>query len=237
MTCGVGQCELVWYVRTRPAVRDAFARIWGTKRLLSSFDGFNVFLPWHHGLRKTEAGWLHADHGHARQGLHAIQGFVALTDQDATTGGLHVVPGSHHLHGTWVTEDHPGSPHDFCRVDPRGLGSGLLRLTQQLVTCRAGDLVLWDSRCAHCNTPAPERPSSPEGELLRVAVYVCMVPKHWASEEHLRCRRRAYREGASCNHWPLFSEADFEGYFQGNGLGFEVRCLEEAEDGRDELIS
>eukprot|EP00418_Pyrodinium_bahamense_P026795 CAMPEP_0179139324 /NCGR_PEP_ID=MMETSP0796-20121207/66632_1 /TAXON_ID=73915 /ORGANISM="Pyrodinium bahamense, Strain pbaha01" /LENGTH=393 /DNA_ID=CAMNT_0020838753 /DNA_START=67 /DNA_END=1248 /DNA_ORIENTATION=- len=233
---GAGQSELVWYVRTRPSVRAAFAKIWGTDSLISSFDGFNVFLPWHHGFKKTQAGWLHTDQGHAKRGLHTIQGFVALTDQDATTGGLHVIPGSHHLHEDWVTADHPGSPHDFCMVDrPRGHGSALLHLPQQLVTCKAGDLVLWDSRCVHCNTPALEQPTTPEGELLRVAVYVCMMPKSLASECDLLRRRVAYNEGLSSNHWPLFSHDDFE-IFRGNALDFQVKSLEDTDDGRQDLV-
>lgn len=231
---GAGQSELVWYVRTRPNVREAFGRIWGTDCLISAFDGFNVFLPWHHGFKKTQIGWLHSDQGHAKQGLHAIQGFVSLTDQNATTGGLHVIPGSHHSHVDWVTEDTPGSPNDFCMVG-NGYGEALLHLPQQLVSCNVGDLVLWDSRCVHCNTVALEQPTTPEGELLRVVVYVCMLPKSLASKADLKRRKLAYDEGISSNHWPVLGQDDFE-LFRGNGLGFRGKSLMETDDGRQDLI-
>eukprot|EP00928_Gymnodinium_smaydae_P079408 TRINITY_DN63346_c0_g1_i1.p1 TRINITY_DN63346_c0_g1~~TRINITY_DN63346_c0_g1_i1.p1 ORF type:complete len:391 (+),score=31.11 TRINITY_DN63346_c0_g1_i1:53-1174(+) len=235
--CGAGQSELAWYVRTRPRVKEAFARIWATESLVTSFDGFNVFLPWHHGCgEKTKGGWLHADQGHAKQGLSAIQGFVALIDQDCTTGGLHVIPGSHHCHADWVTAKHPGSTHDFCHIEPRTeYGRGLLRLPQQLVSCRAGDLVLWDSRCVHCNTPALEQPTTPVNELLRVSVYVCMLPKRNETAEDLARRKAAYEEGLSSNHWPIFDQSYYE-MFQGNGYGFKVKPLDATDDGRRHLI-
>jgi len=57
---GAGNCDAVWFCRTRPRVREAFEQIWGTNQLISSFDGFNVFLPWHHGRPdcKTQSGWI-----------------------------------------------------------------------------------------------------------------------------------------------------------------------------------
>jgi len=234
---GAGQSEVVWFARTRPSVKDVFARIWGTRNLMSSFDGLNVFLPWHHlgHTAKTEAGWLHADQGDQRHGLATIQGFVSLTDQDATTGGLHVIPSSPHLHETWA-RGHPGSVHNFCMIDPRSFGRELLLMPQQLVTCKAGDLVLWDSRIVHCNTPALQEPTTPENELLRVALYVCLTPKTLASPADLALRLQAYNEGVSCNHWPLFSQQEFEKCFRANSFGFHVTNLDEATDGRRDLI-
>merc|ERR1712107_64463 len=137
--------------------------------------------------------------------------------------------GSHHLHESWVSED-----HDFVQVPHE---NPLRRLPQKLVTCKAGDIVLWDSRCVHCNTPAVEPPTSPEGELLRVCVYTCMVPKSRADDETLRARREAYEQGMSCNHWPIFREGDLPMFR--NCLpfhNFTVRDLDEADDGRKELV-
>jgi len=204
---------------------------------MSSYDGFNVFLPWHHLGRatKTEAGWLHADQGDQMPGLVTVQGFISLTDQDATTGGLHVIPSSHHLHEKWV-KGHPGGVNNFCMIDPRRHGRELLFMPQQLVSCKAGDLVLWYSRLAHCNTPALQQPATPDNELLRVALYVCLTPKSLASPADLARRLEAYNEGVSCNHWPLFSQQEFDQYFRANSLGFQVKNIDEATDGRRDLI-
>lgn len=42
---GAGQSEVAWFCRTRPAVKQAFARIWATDDLLSAFDGFLQHFP------------------------------------------------------------------------------------------------------------------------------------------------------------------------------------------------
>jgi len=224
---------------------ETFQKIWGVEGLLSSFDGFNVFLPWHHagdgfeGLEgsKTQSGWLHCDQGAAKHGLHTIQSFVALTDHDASTGGLQVIPRSHHCHEDWVATEFAKMPdRDFCMVDPHGKGGALLRLPQKLVTCKAGDIVLWDSRTVHCSTPALEQPTTPEGELLRVAAYVCMMPKSLASKQNLECRKNAYLHGLSSNHWPLFSEEEYSMFMGGSDPFFKAKKLEDCDDGRQSLI-
>jgi len=232
---GAGQSEVVWLARTRPAVKEAFAMVWGTDELISAFDGFNVFLPWHYGFRKTDDGWLHVDQGYAKRGLNAVQGFVSLTDQDATTGGLCVIPGSHHRHSEWVTAQN--GYHDFVSVPHWESGKKLLVLPQQLVTCKAGDLVLWDSRCVHCNTPATVQPTTPEGELLRVAIYVCMTKKSSASTADLQRRRQAYTMGVSSNHHPVFSELEFEYFRSSTGIVPPPPSLESTTDGRQHLIA
>jgi len=234
---GAGNCDAVWFCRTRPRVREAFEQIWGTNQLISSFDGFNVFLPWHHGRPecKTQSGWMHADQGPGRQGLHAIQGFVALTAQGARTGGLQVIPASHHTHNAWVTEPTFARDHDFCMVQQAlPISAPLLQQQTRLVHCQAGDLVLWDSRTVHCNTPAQTHPTSAQNELLRVAMYTCLVPRAWASDAELQLRRRAYDNGYSCNHWPIFPASEMQNF--DNAWGFQVTPFDQSQDGRGDLI-
>merc|ERR1711879_407068 len=112
--------------------------IWGTQDLLTSFDGINIFRPWHYGFQKTFGGWFHVDQGRTKEGLHAVQGFVSLYDQHERTGGLVVVPGSHKRHAEVIASAE--DDRDFVALteeDP------ILRMRRQLVTCQAGDLVLW----------------------------------------------------------------------------------------------
>lgn len=63
---GVGQSDFVWAARLLPRVRQAFRAIWRTDDLLVSFDGANLFLPWHRSKKatvqeKTRGGWFHVD--------------------------------------------------------------------------------------------------------------------------------------------------------------------------------
>ncbi len=105
-----------------------------------------------------------------------MQGLVSLFDADEHTGGLCVVPKSHLLHR--LVLEHCPSDRDHVRFNdgPRGPYPGFDELPQLLVACNAGDLVLWDSRTFHCNTPALATPRDTQGELLRAVAYVCMTP-------------------------------------------------------------
>lgn len=64
---GIGQSEFLWYLRLMPKVKQVFAQIWNTADLLTSFDGANIFRPWHSPFAdeyaKTEGGWFHVDQG------------------------------------------------------------------------------------------------------------------------------------------------------------------------------
>jgi len=88
-----------------------------------------------------------------------------------------VIPGSHHKHDALFDGKGNRDKGDFVRVDrfnPRlGLEAPIL------VAARAGDLLLWDSRTVHCNTPALEDgdPIQSQPELLRVVAYICMMPR------------------------------------------------------------
>jgi len=196
---GIGHSDFLWFVRTRPAVRQAFERIWNTSELLVSFDGANVFRPWHHGFAKTVCGWWHTDQGAGRVGRQAVQGLVSIYAANARTGGLTVVPQSHLRHRE-VVEDQQNPSVDYCTV--RSYEPLMQELPQKLVTCEAGDLILWDSRLVHANAPAPQEPVGPADRLLRAVAYVCMVPQAFASSAIREGRRAAYEHGFVTSHWP-----------------------------------
>jgi len=147
------------------------------------------------------------DQGRLKLGKHAVQGLVSLYDASSRTGGLCVVPGSHRAHRDLVSyaamndADYVAVPEPNFNPAVRGA---------RLVSCNAGDLVLWDSRTVHCNTPSPDpQPSANDGapeqdhcELLRAVGYVCMTPRRWASQDTLRMRRRAFAAKVGSTHWP-----------------------------------
>jgi len=214
---GFGHSRLAWYVRTLPRVKRAFEVIWNTGSLITSFDGGNIFRP--HNIpglgqrsARTRSGWWHVDQGRQKQGRCSVQGFVSLTRANSHTGGLCVVPGSHRGHDELMSyaamndNDYVAVPEPACNPAIRGA---------VLVGCEPGDMVLWDSRTIHCNTPTltppslqleHDRESQPETtcvtELLRAVVYVCMTPKCWASRSTLRDRRLAFAAGIGSTHWP-----------------------------------
>eukprot|EP01084_Bolivina_argentea_P159623 277982_1 len=171
---GAGQCDLQWFIRTRPRVIKAFADIWSSQDIyckqgikfdyktdiITSMDGFSVFRPWYlknidgASKWKTQSGWYHIDQNIARTpGIETIQGIVSLYDQDKSTGSTAFVPGSH----KWVKQLLPNlniykSARDFVMIPKKKLDGTYKK--KILLCCKAGDLVLWDARTIHCNSPA-----------------------------------------------------------------------------------
>jgi hypothetical protein len=127
-----------------------------------------------------------------------VQGLVTLYDVDARTGGFCVIPGSH-LHHDALLDAAKAGDRNFVPV-PRDFP--VLSEAQVIPVCKAGDMVLWDSRSIHCNTPAIAPPTANTGELLRMVGYVCMTPRRLATEEVLSTRVKIFERGLSTSHWP-----------------------------------
>jgi len=153
---GFGQSDFMWHLRLLPRVKTSFASIWETDDLLVSFDGGNAFRPWQRNNDWiTDGGWYHVDQNYyrpKRQGRVCVQGLVTLTDANESTGGLVVVPGSHKEHRS-MCERIPIAKAVGDYV-PIPLTDPVLAHGSRLICAKAGDLILWDSRTVHCNTPA-----------------------------------------------------------------------------------
>ncbi|CAM9360576.1 unnamed protein product, partial [Ectocarpus fasciculatus] len=201
---GIQQSDMLWFIRMLPKVKESFAQIFGTDDLLTSYDGGNIFRPWHakgaEEYAKTEQGWWHVDQGHLLRGRHAVQGLVTLTDATAETGGFCVVPGSHKYHDELMDTLNRRSEKNFVFVPP---SFHALQERQILPLCQAGDMVLWDSRTIHCNTSSLVQPTTlPKNELLRAVGYVCMTPASKATPEVIEKRRLIFEQGDGTTHWP-----------------------------------
>mmetsp|Transcript_6700 Transcript_6700/g.17260 ORF Transcript_6700/g.17260 Transcript_6700/m.17260 type:complete len:359 (+) Transcript_6700:407-1483(+) len=210
---GMGHSEFAWHLRTQPRVQEAFAAVWGTAKLLTSFDGGNAFRPWSgpggHAEWKTHGGWFHVDQAPSKRDRCCVQGLVPFTDATEYTGGLVVIPGSHRDFASMADRNHRLARGDFISVpkeDPI-LHSG----PAMLVCADAGDLIMWDSRTVHCNTPglSPLPPPDLKAaeleepvQLLRIVGYVCMTPVAWAPAEVLESRRQAFKTKTGTSHWP-----------------------------------
>lgn len=212
---GIGQSDFMWTTRLLPKVKQAFAAIWDTGDLLVSFDGANAFRPWRYRPEwRTNGGWYHIDQNALRprrQGKICVQGVVTFTAANEHTGGLVVVPGSHHDHeGVCQRSKHAEHAGDYLRLhghDPVLADADCAAL----VCAEPGDLLLWDSRTVHCNTPAlaadeDESPASAasleERELLRLAAYVCMTPGILATPEVAKARQGLFQRNCTTTHWP-----------------------------------
>mmetsp|Transcript_19136 Transcript_19136/g.32030 ORF Transcript_19136/g.32030 Transcript_19136/m.32030 type:complete len:190 (-) Transcript_19136:1960-2529(-) len=143
---------------------------------------------------------MHVDQGRTLRGKQCIQGLVTLTDVSEGTGGFCCIPGSHHHHDELMDTCVPVSNNDNYVKIPGDFHG--LTAEQVLPRCKAGDMILWDSRTFHCSTPALVIPTIEPDQLLRMASYVCMVPADLANEEIIEKRVDMYRCNITGTHWP-----------------------------------
>lgn len=200
---GIGQSEAQWFVRSRPAVKKAFAAVWGTDDLLVSFDGMCLWRPWH--IRpewKTRGGWLHVDqHPIGRPGMQCIQGLVNLLPMSSNIGGNVLVPGSHKDHAQIPTKYSSRLQKIATEVDHfRYPANDPLISGPSTVHLEPGDLLLWDSRTIHCSGPG-EGHSEAEPRLVRAVSLVCMMPRSRTSSDVLEQRKAAPAGLVSTTNW------------------------------------
>ncbi|MBI81180.1 MAG: hypothetical protein CMD85_04070 [Gammaproteobacteria bacterium] len=212
---GIGHSKSQWYLRSIPNVKKAFAKIWGTEDLLTSFDGVSLWRPWNINPQwKTESGqtWFHIDqHPISRPGKQCVQGLVNLLPTSEEIGGNVMVPGSHKFFKNIPQEyeerlaklplgvDHFRFPND----DPK-LSS------QKPIMCHmeVGDMLLWDSRTIHCSNSGTSL-SKGTKELVRAASLICMMPKEKSNPEVIKRRREAVKKVISTTNWSdKFRNAD-----------------------------
>jgi hypothetical protein len=82
------------------------------------------------------------------------------------------------------------------------------RAIGKLVQCQSGDLVLWDSRLVHCNSPSivpEERDPNQPVDLLRIVAYVSMSPTTFIrgqTVDQFRKKRKLYAQNnCTLSHW------------------------------------
>jgi len=207
-TCGVGQSDAQWYIRTRPPVREVFENIWNTKELLTSFDGFAAWRPWHANevasQWKTSSSWFHVDQNPATNvGKECFQAQVTLTSATPQTGGFTCIPGSHKM----FPEFH--EPFKKCnqklwRLNFKGIRKHPVQKMDRIqVCCEAGDMIVWDSRTMHASTCAFEEPNTSPNELLRCTSFICMTPRLQSlTESFLGKRAAAVSNYVTTSHVP-----------------------------------
>lgn len=156
----------VWRARQEPGVLDAFSLLWGTDKLIASFDGINFTLPT--SARAPWKAWPHIDQSPYRTGLQCAQGIINFSPNGPKDGGLVVLKGSHKLtesyfechekdQKTWGSTDWFGfTPEQVEWFKERGC--------EEIKVCAdPGDLIVWDSRTMHHNVV-------PEGDQTRALV-------------------------------------------------------------------
>ena len=185
-TNGLGQSDFQWYLRTRDNIKNIWERLYDTKELVVSFDGFSVFLD----KKQKPKYWLHVDQGNSEKQL-SIQGaynFLPVNESDA---GFVVVPDSHK---TFTNEnDKKGNFILLDKDDPHRERAVKLIIPPNC-------FVLWNSKTVHANT-GMSKPK--KQELNRLTSYIAFFPKKDRNKEILKKRTEGYKNGHNCSHWAI----------------------------------
>eukprot|EP01087_Luapelamoeba_hula_P006035 TRINITY_DN16188_c0_g1_i1.p1 TRINITY_DN16188_c0_g1~~TRINITY_DN16188_c0_g1_i1.p1 ORF type:complete len:378 (+),score=58.36 TRINITY_DN16188_c0_g1_i1:52-1134(+) len=203
-----GHSEFLWFVRGVPNVQRVYQRVWDTENLITSYDGFCMFRPAEYNDKwLTATGWYHIDqNGITKPSKTCVQGFVNFYDAGPTDGGLVVVPKSPTIFNSLFKNPAYAKSGDFVRMQNAVWSYEAAALSPIKVCAKAGDMVLWDSRTIHCNTPPTTfRPIPADGSVLplrRLVAYVCMTPASRLTPELIYQRQNAYEFGHTSTHWP-----------------------------------
>ena len=196
----IGHTRFAW--ECRKACISIFERIYGTNKLLTSFDGGNFLHPnvvkhqFYIDRISTNGtpNWLHLDQLHPQlQEDHFYQGIVNLLDNGPSSGGLIVVEGSHH-HFNQYYKTHPltGLSTDHYDII---YDCELQKLPLLKICAKPGQLILWDSRTIHCNC-------YPADDHRRMCTYVSMAPRSKATQEELTKRIEFFENRIMTSHAP-----------------------------------
>ncbi|ROW00090.1 hypothetical protein VSDG_03550 [Cytospora chrysosperma] len=204
----IGHEAFVWKIRSQSKILEAFAQLWDTDDLIASFDGINVSLPINEKTGRTDieptAAWPHMDQNPRRPDRFELyQGIANLAPSGPDDGGLVLLKGSHLLHadhyaaiGGFRAEQDGGETENQYQFTADDVAWYKSRGCEEVKVCAGeGDLIVWDSRLIHWN-------SSPVGEQIRFATYVCYCPRSFMSEEDMACKLELFRQRKGTTHWP-----------------------------------
>lgn len=207
-------------IDARIACKNVFRDLYGTDKLVSSFDGvafnpppktfkFDSVQDWQNrkfdvfGGSGPKAGqlrysWLHIDKTKKNTDT-AFQGGLCLDDQDEADNVFEVMPGSHKYFNEILDMTGGECPRNFRKLDTRAIS--FLRekgLDSIRVPLRKGDIVLWDSRSVHASAPAVRSGQT----KVRSVAFVCMMPSDKCNPKDIEKRNKAVTEGRTSAHWP-----------------------------------
>ena len=192
----VGHTDFVWTVRK--GCYSAFSELWKNDDLVCSFDGA-CFLS-----NRRGKPWVHCD---ASMQNTTYQGFYNIRRCGSKDGGLLLLENSHLIFDKYLKRH----PADFIMgYSPIDFNDKYVKRCHPIkICCNAGELVIWDGRMLHCNTPTLK-----DGRL-RMCVYVSMQPKELLTEGEIRKRREWYKKGKMTGHWcygPLLKQNSYRTY-------------------------
>jgi ectoine hydroxylase-related dioxygenase (phytanoyl-CoA dioxygenase family) len=192
--------KFMWEARMEPGVLDVFSELWGTDKLLVSFDSLNVTFP-NRTDKPRKGNWEHVDQSPLRRGLHCVQGIINISPSGPEDGGLTVIPESHkHTEEFFdtATDKTKWTNMDLYLLNAEELAWFANKgLKPYKVCAKPGDLIIWDSRLIHYGAEPTEKSNQ-----IRTVIYSSYTPAAWASADQLQVKKEVFENWGGTTHWP-----------------------------------
>lgn len=201
---GVGHAQVSWDIRQNINIIDIFAHFWNCNKedLLVSFDGFSLHLPpeitnkgWFRGNT-----WYHTDQSYTKPDFKCIQSFITGLDINPDDATLTIMEGSNKYHSEFRDVYNITDKTDWYRLTDEQYQFYYDKGCQiKYIKCPKGSLVLWDSRTIHCGIEPTKKRSEP---TIRSIIYLCYMPRHFATKKDLEKKKKAFNDLRTTNHYP-----------------------------------
>lgn len=208
----IGHLQAAWDVRQHEKIIGIFAALWGTKDLLTSFDGLSISFPPEvtgKGWARKDSLWLHSDTSFCypdsakeKSEYSCVQSWFTPVEVREGDAALAFLEGSHRYHRQFGTSRGIKDKSDWYKLSEEEVKvyTGEYNCSLRKITCPAGSIVLWDSRTIHCG-------AQPEKTRLlsnfRFCIYVCMLPRSQANAKQLVKRIKIFEELRLSRHHPV----------------------------------
>lgn len=120
----IGFCETLWAGRFK--AKETFAEIYGTEKLLTSFDGMAVATPpedddstFKFAKKAESPDGLHMDQGPSKKGFHVFQGALYLEEAEEEDYCFKVMKNSHKYHSKFFENNNPNPRDEFMKLSGR----------------------------------------------------------------------------------------------------------------------
>lgn len=203
--------------------------MWGTEKLLTSFDGIAIGQPDEHYAtaetdkyyREGEALGLHIDQSSQRQGLHAYQGAVYLETADEDDSCFRVLTSSHKYTEEFYTIYPFDRPTEFRDLNDEEIEWFINKGCEyKRIPAPKGGVVVWDSRLVHDG--AKPKIGRRHPERWRRVNFVSMTPAIWANQSDLDVKKTAMDSLRTTRHWSSQGSTMFREFPKYPGLDLET---------------
>lgn len=202
---GFGQSDFMWMLRLNKNIQKIYQKIYKTKKLVTSFDGFSLYVS----KKQKSKPWLHIDQN-PKNDIYSVQGQYNFFEVGSKDSGFVIIPKTHK---TFVPN--VNNMNDWCVLKQEDLES--LDEPVKLVIPE-NCFTLWDSKLVHANTFITKKEVT---TINRVTAYITYLPRKFQTQDVKDKRIQAYKDSKTTSHWA--NKCEIKKYPYGFGPRYETR--------------